>query len=482
MAIGVQEAPPTQQEDDKKKEKYEKGAEEQDKSEQDKSEQDESKKNDEVKDDKKETEEKQDAAEENTDSESPSAGRRRGRRSRSRASSRTSNGFLDAFQPVIGPTAKATVQIRRNDKTIALGAIVSADGYVLTKLSELKTPITCRLADGKDVSAYVYGVHPETDLALLKVEGDKLPVVPWATEDTLDIGNWLATVKDGIRPLGVGVVGVNARLIKPQSGFMGVNLRQTERGVEITNVTADSPAQKGGLDRGDVVIKVNGESFTEIDKLIPRVKSFPPGEEIRLTVLRDGNEIVADVVLGEERSLNPLYERSNQQNTMGGNRLSKRRQNFPSAVQHDTFLKPEDCGGPVVDVDGKVVGINIARQGRVASLMLPASLAQKVVNDLKTGQWAPAVVHKNRIDEINRTLQDLMTQVALSPMNNDDLEKKIKELNEKEKSLREKLDNTYRERLRAEWEIEQASQTFDSAKSEIERLQKEREKLVDGTK
>ena len=75
-----------------------------------------------------------------------------------------------------------------------------------------------------------------------------------------------------------------------------------------------------------------------------------------------------------------------------------------------------------------------------------------------------------------------MTQVALSPMNNDDLEKKIKELNEKEKSLREKLDNTYRERLRAEWEIEQASQTFDSAKSEIERLQKEREKLVDGTK
>ena len=128
------------------------------------------------------------------------------------------------------------------------------------------------------------------------------------------------------------------------------------------------------------------------------------------------------------------------------------------------------------------MGINIARQGRVASLMLPASLAQKVVNDLKTGQWAPAVVHKNRIDEINRTLQDLMTQVALSPMNNDDLEKKIKELNEKEKSLREKLDNTYRERLRAEWEIEQASQTFDSAKSEIERLQKEREKLVDGTK
>ena len=470
FAIGTQEAPPTQEQEDKKKEKYEKGSEDKNKAESAETTE---------QDGKKDTEEK---TEEKSDSDKPSSARRRGRRSRSRASSRTSNGFLDAFKSVIGPTAKATVEIRKNDKPVALGAIVSADGYVLTKLSELKAPIKCRLPDGKDVAAYVYGVHPDTDLALLKVEGDNLPVIPWTTEDSLDIGNWLATVKDEVRPLGVGVVGVNARLIKPQSGFMGVNLSQTDRGVAITRVTADSPAQKGGLARGDVVIKVNGESFTKIDKLIPRVKSFPPGEEIRLTVLRDGNEIVADVVLGEERSLNPLYERSNQQNTMGGNRLSKRRQNFPLAVQHDTFLKPEDCGGPVVDVNGKVVGINIARQGRVASLMLPASLAQKVVDDLKTGQWAPAVVHKNRIDEINRTLQDLTTQVALSPMNNDDLKKKIKDLSEEEKSLRDKLEEVYRGRLRAEWEIEQATKTFDSAQSKIERLQKEREKLVNGTK
>ena len=167
---------------------------------------------------------------------------------------------------------------------------------------------------------------------------------------------------------------------------------------------------------------------------------------------------------------------------MGGNRLSKRRQNFPSAVQHDTFLKPEDCGGPVVNVDGKVVGINIARQGRVSSLMLPATLAKKIVEDLKTGQWAPAVVHKDRIDEINRTLQELSTQMALSPMNNDDLKDKIEKLSKEEKSLRDKLEETYREKLRAEWEIEQATKSYDSAEAEISRLKKELEKLVNGTK
>ena len=483
-AAVVQEAPPEQQEEDKKAEKYQKDKES--KSEADESSNDDTKAKDSTEeDDQADTQENKSASDEKTEDADETAesrpNRRRGRRSRSRASSRTSPSFLDAFKPVIGPTAQATVEVRKDSKPIALGAIVSQDGYVLTKLSELQTPIKCRLADGKEVSAYVYGVHPDTDLALLKVEAENLPVIPWASEDSLDIGHWLATVKDNERPLGVGVVGVNARLIKPQSGFMGVNLQPGNRGVVISNVTKDSPAEKGGLKRGDIIIKVNGESYTDITKLIPRVKSFPPGEEIRLTLLRDNKEIVADIVLGEERSLNPLFERSNMQNTMGGNRLSKRRQNFPSAVQHDTFLKPEDCGGPVVNVDGEVVGINIARQGRVSSLMLPAALAKKIVDDLKTGQWAPAVVHKDRIDEINRTLQELSTQMALSPTNNDDLKEKIETLSKEEKSLRDKLEKTYRDKLRAEWEIEQATKTYDSAKAEISRLKKELEKLVNGT-
>ena len=175
FAIGTQEAPPTQEQEDKKKEKYEKGSEDKNKAESAETTEQEGKKD---------TDEK---TEQKSDSDKSSSARRRGRRSRSRASSRTSNGFLDAFKSVIGPTAKATVEIRKNDKPVALGAIVSADGYVLTKLSELKAPIKCRLPDGKDVAAYVYGVHPDTDLALLKVEGDNLPVIPWTTEARIHI-------------------------------------------------------------------------------------------------------------------------------------------------------------------------------------------------------------------------------------------------------------------------------------------------------
>ena len=62
--------------------------------------------------------------------------------------------------------------------------------------------------------------------------------------------------------------------------------------------------------------------------------------------------------------------RSDFQNSLGG-KLSVRRFGFPLAFQHDTVLRPSDCGGPVVDLDGRVVGFNIARAGRTESYALP---------------------------------------------------------------------------------------------------------------
>ena len=52
-------------------------------------------------------------------------------------------------------------------------------------------------------------------------------------------------------------------------------------------------------------------------------------------------------------------------------------------MQHDAVLSPQDCGGPLVDLDGKVVGINIARAGRVETYALPSKLARSVLASLR---------------------------------------------------------------------------------------------------
>ena len=69
------------------------------------------------------------------------------------------------------------------------------------------------------------------------------------------------------------------------------------------------------------------------------------------------------------------------QNSLGGP-LSERRAGFPLAIQHDSVLQPTDCGGPIVDLDGKAVGLNIARAGRVESYALPAAIVRESVDKL----------------------------------------------------------------------------------------------------
>ncbi len=54
------------------------------------------------------------------------------------------------------------------------------------------------------------------------------------------------------------------------------------------------------------------------------------------------------------------------------------------------MLKPTDCGGPLVDLEGRVVGFNIARSGRTESYAVPANVAIGQFFDLMSGNLAPA--------------------------------------------------------------------------------------------
>ena len=59
---------------------------------------------------------------------------------------------------------------------------------------------------------------------------------------------------------------------------------------------------------------------------------------------------------------------------------------FDRALQHDTVLRPEDCGGPVVDLSGRVVAINIARAGRVESYALPTAAVRPILSKLMSAE------------------------------------------------------------------------------------------------
>ena len=69
--------------------------------------------------------------------------------------------------------------------------------------------------------------------------------------------------------------------------------------------------------------------------------------------------------------------------------MNDRSSDFPAVFQHDTVLQPNQSGGPLVDLDGHVIGINIARAGRTESYALPADLILPLIEPMKSGKMAP---------------------------------------------------------------------------------------------
>ena len=62
--------------------------------------------------------------------------------------------------------------------------------------------------------------------------------------------------------------------------------------------------------------------------------------------------------------------------------VSKRKDNFPMIIQHDLPLPPEAMGGPVLDINGKAVGLNMARVDRVTTYALTAKIVQESLKTL----------------------------------------------------------------------------------------------------
>jgi serine protease Do len=279
---------------------------------------------------------------------------------------------------------------------VALGTIVTSDGYIVTKASELSGNVECKLGGEKTYPARLIGVHDNTDLALLKIDASGLAPVRWSRERPPAVGSFLATAGPGGEALAIGVVSVGPRAIPAASGVLGIAVGQADEGARVEQVLEGTSADRAGLQVNDIITRVNDRSVTSRESLIETVGGFRPGDRVRLQILRGEEVLDISTTLGNRTH----GSRRDFQNRLGGD-LSERRGGFPQAIQHDTVLRPRDCGGPLVDLDGRVVGINIARAERVASYAIPTPLVLDVIDELRpravAREPAPAKTRTGRV-------------------------------------------------------------------------------------
>lgn len=96
---------------------------------------------------------------------------------------------------------------------------------------------------------------------------------------------------------GGGFLGVNAEEITREN--MGRYGLREVRGVGVTSVAKDSPAEKAGLRKDDVILRVDNDRVTSVRKLSRLISEISPEQNVKLTISRGGQEQEVAVTIGK---------------------------------------------------------------------------------------------------------------------------------------------------------------------------------------
>ncbi len=277
------------------------------------------------------------------------------------------------------------LQPERVERSLGSGVVVRGDGYVLTNNHVITgaSDISVTLGDKRNYKGRLVGADPLTDLAVIKVDANNLPVVPFADSSHVRVGDIVLamgnpfglsqTVTMGIisakgrAGLGIeayedflqtdaainpgnsggplvdtqgAIVGINTAILSARGGNEGIGFAipssmaersltqivQTgkvvrgylgiipqditpamaralhlnqPKGVIVGDVEDGAPAAQAGLQRGDIILSVNGQPVDDANQLKLRISSMAPGTVAHLEIQRDGNARRLDVTLGE---------------------------------------------------------------------------------------------------------------------------------------------------------------------------------------
>ena len=265
------------------------------------------------------------------------------------------------------------------------GFVISEQGHILTNNHVIADAnrVTVKSDDGQEFSAEVVGTDPQSDVAVIKIEGNKVPVLPLGDSSQLEVGEWVVALGNpfglqhtltvgvvsakGRTSLGISdyedfiqtdaainpgnsggplvnlsgeVVGMNTAIFSRSGGYMGIGFAipinlakaisdqliehgsvtrgylgvviqpltqdlaatfglENTKGILVSQVAENSPADKAGLKQGDVIVECAGKPVTKIGDFRNRISLKTPGSEETLTILRDGERKTVTVTIGK---------------------------------------------------------------------------------------------------------------------------------------------------------------------------------------
>lgn len=290
-----------------------------------------------------------------------------------------------AFEPQRAVLQSSSAVILDGRREIGYGVVVSADGHILTKASELEgvenPSVTVDRTNYKEVTTLA--TDTEWDVALLKIDAKGLVPVVYAPTSDVPQGSWVvangATSRFARRAL-AGIVSAKIREIPAAGGIaLGVVLAPKKKSLTIQEVVDGSGAQEAGLEKGDVILSIAGEKITRIEDVSEALQDRKAGSTVEVVCRRGEKEFAAQVRLFAKGEM--FADTMNRNDMMSGD-FSKRRSGFPRVMQHDILGSSRVTGGPLLDLEGRCIGMNIARANRAESFAIPVEDLKEIAGRL----------------------------------------------------------------------------------------------------
>jgi len=194
-----------------------------------------------------------------------------------------------AFKEFFGNQIPEQLNPEQNENSLGSGVIVRPDGYILTNnhVVSQADQIIVALQDGRRAAAKIIGTDPDTDLAVIKIELDKLPVLPFKLSGN-EVGDVVLAIGN---PFGVGQTVTQGIISATGRSDLGINTYEDF----IQTDAAINPGNSGGalIDVAGNLIGVNTAIFSQSGGSLGIGFAIPAKvcQQVLNSILKDGRVV-----------------------------------------------------------------------------------------------------------------------------------------------------------------------------------------------
>lgn len=182
--------------------------------------------------------------------------------------------YIDPFYLLFGMPEGATPP-SREARAGGSGVIISSDGYVVTNnhVIEGADKLSVKLSDGRVFEGRVVGTDPATDVALVKINAEELPTIPFGSSDDLRLGEWVLAIgspMDLQSTITAGIVSAKARNLGAIDNRYGIeSFIQTDAAVNPGNSGGALVNARGELVGINTIIKTSTGGYMGYSFAVP---------------------------------------------------------------------------------------------------------------------------------------------------------------------------------------------------------------------